>query len=69
MSDIEILTDRIHELESQKGAAIKALNDALDYFRYAHKHECAGWACDHCYPNIMATRIENAIELVEVKAE
>lgn len=67
-TDLKILTDRIHELEAQKGVAVKALNDVLDYFRYAHEHECTGWACAHCYPQTMATRIENALGIVEDKA-
>lgn len=69
MSDKEILIARIHELESQKGAAMKTLNDVLDYFHYAHEHECAGWTCAECYPNTMASRIENSLGLVEGKVE
>ena len=45
-------------LEQQNRDLVAALEDALAYFRHAHEHECTGWGCAECYPQLMAAKID-----------
>jgi hypothetical protein len=54
------------EKEKKKNAdLLQALEDVLAHYRYAHEHDCAGWECAECYPQIMAGKVEQAIAKAE----
>jgi len=44
---------------------LEALENALAYFINAHEHDCTGWDCAECYPQIMAGKVEQAIAKAE----
>lgn len=58
--DIEIL-----HLEQQKVDLLAALRDIESRLSMVHEHDCAGWACNECNPNILSGIIGQAIADVE----
>ncbi len=45
----------------------KVLEELLLCFESAHDHDCLGWECAECEPQIMASKIEKVFEMELLK--
>ena len=55
----------VEELREQKKQLIFKLKRIQSYFESSHAHYCRGWECSNCYPQLMASEIEELIKPME----
>ena len=60
-----MISEELAKLRAQKKLLISKLKQVQSHFRMSHEHDCLGWECAECSPQLMASEIEELIKPME----